>query len=579
MRLVPWLIVSILCHFTYGDERIILEAFFDQTDGPNWKNQTGWKTAAPVCSWYGITCEPLRVRLPDNNVKYTIPADVFTIADSILVSNNPIERVEFAPGVTATLDLQDTFVQDLTGVSQLSQLRDLRYSTLVPPVAHPFSQEICNLFNLETLHLSNNRIVGTLPACIGGLRALEELYLYSNQLTGTLPIELGKLYNLKRLSLADNGWTGTIPESLASLPNMELLNLKGGRMKEGKLSGTLPSFAKAKSLHHLFVDNNMLTGSIGENFLQHSTNLETLVTIHVENNQLTGTFPESLGRFQVLNIEAIGNHIQGPIPESYCVNRRWMNGDVGEYGCDAILCGPGKYSRTGQGPCDLCESSTDGTIGNTQCEGPSVIDNLMNNPSLLSSQQVKILAEVYLRMDGSRRWLNRWTAFDEVLMTVPDYNTDALDRLDLSSVDPCKLPGVACNPQGLVEIIELTRNNMVGTIPSALFSLPYLYILDVSYNRVEIHFDGLKHARKLNRLRLSHSAQTSLTGIENGVYLQELHLDGCDFGGHSIPKQLYSLTNLRALHLEASFLGGELSPDIRHLIQLTRYESGDATDG
>lgn len=338
-----------------------------------------------------------------------------------------------------------------------------------------------------------------------------------------------------------------------------------------KLTGKLPSFAKAESLHHLFVDNNELTGSIPQNFLQHNTNLDTLVTVHLENNALSGTLPDSLQKFEVLNIEVIGNNIRAPIPESFCVKRRWMNGDVGEHGCDAILCGPGKYSRTGQGPCDLCEASTDGSIGNTQCEGPSIVDNLVNNPSLLSSKQVKILAEVYLRMDGSRRWLKRWTAFDEVLMTLSDYDVDILDRLDLSSIDPCKLAGVSCNPQGMVENIELTHNQIVGSVPSVLFTLPYLYDLDMSYNRVEVSFDDLKHARKLNRLRLSHSAQTSLAGIEKGLYLQELHLDGCDFGGHSIPKEFYSLTNLRTLHLEASFLGGQLSPDIRHLIQLRRY--------
>ena len=38
-------------------DRAALAAFYHATDGPNWKNDNNWLTAAPVGLWYGITAD------------------------------------------------------------------------------------------------------------------------------------------------------------------------------------------------------------------------------------------------------------------------------------------------------------------------------------------------------------------------------------------------------------------------------------------------------------------------------------------------------------------------------------------
>jgi Leucine-rich repeat (LRR) protein len=87
-------------------------------------------------------------------------------------------------------------------------------------------------------------------------------------------------------------------------------------------------------------------------------------------------------------------------------------------------------------------------------------------------------------------------------------------------------------------------------------------------------FDALKDAAKLARLNLSRNNIASFEGIGQPVTFDQLRLDGSDFES-SLPSELFDLTNLRVLHLDASFLTGALPPDIKRLSGLTRYVRHD----
>ena len=53
-------------------DRAALEALYDATDGPNWKDNTNWKTTAPLGKWYGLRTDTdgrvTHVLLEDNRV-------------------------------------------------------------------------------------------------------------------------------------------------------------------------------------------------------------------------------------------------------------------------------------------------------------------------------------------------------------------------------------------------------------------------------------------------------------------------------------------------------------------------------
>ena len=230
-------------------DRAALEALYDATDGPNWKDSTNWKTDAPLDQWHGVRMHQGRVwgvDLYDNALAGSIPSDVGSLTHARwfhLMSNALTGAIPGELGDLANLDSLILWGNELTG---------------------PIPRELGNLVNLKRLWLGANALTGAIPAELGGLVNLEKLELQDNELTGAIPAELGNLANLERLWLGRNALTGAIPEELGNLVNLEKLEL----------------------------ENNELTGPILA-ALGRLTNLETL---YLNYNGLTGPIPAALGR-------------------------------------------------------------------------------------------------------------------------------------------------------------------------------------------------------------------------------------------------------------------------------------------
>ncbi|KAB2011434.1 hypothetical protein ES319_D09G020300v1 [Gossypium barbadense] len=75
----------------------------------------------------------------------------------------------------------------------------------------PIPQEICNLANLTSLYLSQNKLSGSIPSCVGSLSKMRHLSLDSNLLKGSIPKDIGKLFDLSYLNLSFNQLSGPIP--------------------------------------------------------------------------------------------------------------------------------------------------------------------------------------------------------------------------------------------------------------------------------------------------------------------------------------------------------------------------------
>lgn len=86
--LLVWLQISPVCAFgqTHAlhiptDERAALIDLYQSTDGPHWKNTSGWlEGPGTECDWYGVTCAGIQsegyvvsLSLFDNNLSGTIP--------------------------------------------------------------------------------------------------------------------------------------------------------------------------------------------------------------------------------------------------------------------------------------------------------------------------------------------------------------------------------------------------------------------------------------------------------------------------------------------------------------------------
>ena len=100
------------------------------------------------------------------------------------------------------------------------------------------SSELARLSNLQTLDLSDNRLLGKIPDEFKDLTNLHTLNLQGNQLTGGIPRELSGLTNLRILDLSDNDLSGRIPANLTNLVNLGTLHL-GGNQFDGCIPAAL----------------------------------------------------------------------------------------------------------------------------------------------------------------------------------------------------------------------------------------------------------------------------------------------------------------------------------------------------
>jgi len=130
-------------------DRDILELFYEATDGPNWRNNDNWLTAAPLDDWYGVEADTsgrvLELSLEFNGLAGRIPA------------------------------------------------------------------EFGGLHGPRGFNLHANALTGPIPPEFGDLSSLRWLYLSANDLTGPIPPELGNLSSMEWLLLYDNNLQGPIP--------------------------------------------------------------------------------------------------------------------------------------------------------------------------------------------------------------------------------------------------------------------------------------------------------------------------------------------------------------------------------
>jgi Leucine-rich repeat (LRR) protein len=78
---------------------------------------------------------------------------------------------------------------------------------------------------LQTLWLSDNGLVGTLPRALASFSSLRYLALGGNHFNGPLSSSLSQLSLLERLDVSDNDLVGAVPSELALLPSLESLKL------------------------------------------------------------------------------------------------------------------------------------------------------------------------------------------------------------------------------------------------------------------------------------------------------------------------------------------------------------------
>lgn len=550
-----------------GSEASILSDFFAATHGTGWKQNNGWDDSADICSFFGVECDEggrvSKIDLTDNGLKGSVPSSIFKIPQltELTLSNNAIsiafDNIADASGL-AVLRLDGIDLPTITGLGAAARLSSV--SLADNNLNGEISFEIYLLSNLRELNLGYNGFEGRIPNLVGALTSLESLQLYHNQFTGRIPAALGDLSNLQVLNLAENNFEGNIPLELTELTNLRFLSLQreGGILgssdvgiRQGDssalgpgLTGPLPSFHKLRFIKELYLGVNSLTGSIPFDFLDGVTDNQAEIQVDLMSNRLTGTLPASLTQFESLSLYVGDNRITD-IAGALCTKASWLNGDVGQYQCDGILCPDGTFSSLGRrGPgassCETCASGTSGYMGSVEC---------LSSSEQQENNERAVLEKMYRQMNGENWLVNtNWMDPDESI---------------------CTWYGIECRSTSSPTIIsiDLENNRLLNSLTIDIWSLPNLQKLNLKTNDIQVSIFGIQNAGSLEYLDLSETGLTSLSGVAGASQLKVLRADSNAMTTFST--EILDMINLETLSLSNNRFPQMVVPDFERLTKLT----------
>ena len=372
-----------------------------------------------------------------------------------------------------------------------------------------------NLNHLRNLDLSSNQLTGSIPsAWRDGFEVLRLLDLSENQLSGSIPAGLGN-HHLARLNLSDNQLTGEIPTELGSLVSLEGLNLSSNRLN-GPVPYQLSSFDDLAGCETIgqTVLNELAIEILG----QYAGRLAKLETLDLSSNELHEAIPPmlcSLANLQVLDLAH--NRLNGTIPK-----------ELGK----------------------LAELRT----------------LSLDNQSYFRGQNIASPAEIERHFNDDGNYLYG---------TIPPELGD-LDKLEALTLSDNRLNGSIPGALGglltvrsPLQTLDLSHNRLTGAIPVELGRLKYLTSLNLSHNQLEERIPqnlGIMVSLEtldLSQNRLSDMLPTRLGELSN---LQWLDL-GDNLLGGQIPSSLGGLYSLQVLSLGGNQFTGCVSQWLQTKLQ------------
>ncbi|XP_062094218.1 receptor-like protein 7 [Humulus lupulus] len=313
-----------------------------------------------------------------------------------------------------------------------------------------FPEEIFQVPTLQTIDISNNKLLqGHLPEFVAD-SALQQLLVSFTRFSGRLPTSIGALKNLSRLDLSNSKFFGTLPNSMKNLTQLVYLDLSFN-----DFYGPVPSFKASKNLARVDLSFNSLTGTIPSSNWE---NLRKVAVVKFQNNLLDGILPSSL--FALPSVEEIQ------------LSNNQFHGQLVQFQ-DA--------SSSKLASLDLSSNNLEGTIPLSFFQ--------LRKLNVLSLSSNKLNGSVHLDMTQSLRNL---TSLDlsynnlSVESNCNDSATSLFVNLSTLKLASCKLRMFPClkNKSGLA-ILDLSNNQIHGEVPEWVWNSSFLIHLNLSHNYLE----------------------------------------------------------------------------------------------
>ncbi|KAG7977994.1 hypothetical protein I3843_05G060900 [Carya illinoinensis] len=342
--------------------------------------------------------------------------------------------------------------------------------------------------NITNLYLSGNKIDGSFLDCsTNGTSPLKSLDISDNRIKGSLPKNIGYLLpSLNLIDMSSNALEGNIPWSFGKIP--QSLTRTGTQLmvldlSNNKLQGPmLPKDANMTMLRTLHLSSNNFEGVISPTIL----NSPDLALLDVRDNDLSGNIPEWLyDHSHLATLILSGNRFEGLLPRRLCRMKTLQVFDV-------------SYNRLSGGiPSCLNNITFWNKSSLSVAYWKSYITKLiLQHPNIFIEEDVQsIIAAEALPLFIKHRFytfqgnpLYMMTSIDlssnQLTGSIPSEIGELSQLLFLNLSDNSLTGSIPISFQNLrsMESLDLSHNKLRGKIPSELVGLTSLSIFSVAYN-------------------------------------------------------------------------------------------------